>query len=385
VNVDREDGMKTVRTWLCLSMTAWLLLLCPPPNQARAADPASHAGLFGAEVGRALRQCGVPGAAVGVWTPEGAWYDAVGLADVASGRKARLSDRFAIRSITKSFTVTMILQLAGEGRLRLSDPISRYYPGVPNGRRVTLRNLANMTSGVFDYTADPGFIRAFIANPARKWTGPELIAFGLRHPANFQPGAEYEYSNTNTLLLGEVIKRVTQHSYEREVRERLLKPLGLKAVRWLTGTEIPIPAATGYEGFDAAGRPKPVAIHASSLGAAGALASNLFDLRDWGIALAEGKLVPPRLYRQRFDARPATNGPLYDRYGLGMGTLDGWWGHTGSGVGFQAAVFHHVERNRTIAILLNASNVDDVPARLFSRLVTILNTGKRPDGRICPG
>jgi D-alanyl-D-alanine carboxypeptidase len=317
----------------------------------------------------------VPGAAIGVWTPRGRWSIVTGQADVASGRPVRRDDRFAIRSITKSFVVTLILQLAADGRLSLDDPIARYYPDVPGGRRITLRNLANMTSGLFNYTTDPDFLEALGADPLRSWRTAELLAFALRRPLNFAPGTAYEYSNTNTLLLGEVVEHVTQRRLPRVLQDRILDRLGLGSVRYLTGSTIPPPSVRGYQGVDASGRPDRAVFNITAFGAAGSMASTLGDLRRWGVALAEGSLLPPRLYRRRFIARPATNGPEYDRYGLGIGEIEGWWGHTGESIGFEAAVFHERRRNATVAILLNASNFPDVPARVFRRMVRILESG----------
>ena len=106
------------------------------------------------------------------------------------------------------------------------------------------------------------------------------------------------------------------------------------------------------------------------------MVSTLDDLRRWGEVLVEGALLPERLQRQRFVARRATNGPEYDRYGLGMGEIDGWWGHTGSGAGFEAAVFHTPgRRDDTIVILLDASNFQNVQAGLLRRLISILENG----------
>jgi D-alanyl-D-alanine carboxypeptidase len=266
------------------------------------------------------------------------------------------------------------------GRISLDDPISKYYPGVPDGHKVKLRNLANMTSGVFDYTKDPKFIEEFVQNLLQRWTDPELIAFALRHPLNFDPGTQYEYSNTNTLLLGRVIERVTGQRVGPALANSIFEPLGLDDTFYLYGTRIPVPRVLGYEGFED-GRPTEVAASFTALGASGAMASTMADLRRWGKALVDGTSLPKWLQRQRFIARPATNGPEYDRYGLGMGEIDGWWGHTGSGVGFQVAVFHTPgRRDDTIVILLNGSNFNDVPARILRRLIRILETGREGDG-----
>ena len=332
-----------------------------------------------AVVDRALRQCRVPGAVVGVYSGSQTWLHAFGLADVASGRRVRLTDHFPIRSATKSFTVTRVLQLVARGRVSLDDPISKYYPGVPDGHKVKLRNLANMTSGVFDYTKDRKFIEKFAPEPLQRWTDPELIAFALQHPLKFNPGTQYEYSNTNTLLLGRVIEHVTGRRVGPALAGSIFEPLGLEETFYLYGTRTPEPRVLGYEGF-ANGRPTEVTANFTALGASGAMASTLADLRRWGKALVDGTLLPKWLQRQRFVARPATNGPDYDNYGLGMGEIDGWWGHTGSGVGFEVAVFHTPgRRDDTIVVLLNGSNFHDVQAAIARRLIRIFETGQEGD------
>jgi D-alanyl-D-alanine carboxypeptidase len=372
-----------MHVWRILGLTAILAAAWPAAWANATVDPRTQAPLLRAEVQRALRECKIPGAAVGFWTPQGGWAEPFGLADVAAGRKVRIGDRFAIRSITKSFTVTLILDLVAQGKIRLDDPISRYYPGVPKGNAVTLRRLAGMASGVFDYSSDPAFGKKFAKDLTQHWTTAELIAYGISHPSKFQPGSEYDYSNTNTLLLGEVVARVTRRPFAKVIQERIFARLGLSATRYLDGAVLPPPSVKGYDGFDSRGRPDEIAISFSAQGPAGAIGTNLYDLRRWGVALAEGTLLPAALQRQRFWSRVRTNGPLYDRYGLGIGKLDGWWGHTGFGAGYSAAVFHQIDQNRTVAILLNASNFDDVPALLFPRLKAIVDTGKAPSGPIC--
>ena len=222
-------------------------------------------------------------------------------------------------------------------------------------------------------------INASVGEVWRAWTDPELIAFGLRHPLNFDPGSQYEYSNTNTLLLGRVIERVTGPRVGPALANSIFEPLGLDETFYLYGTRTPLPRVLGYEGFED-GRPTEVSASFTALGASGAMASTLADLRRWGKALVDGTLLPKWLQRQRFVARPATNGPDYDNYGLGMGEIDGWWGHTGSGVGFEVAVFHTPgRRDDTIVILLNGSNFHDVQAAIARRLIRIFETGQEGD------
>lgn len=330
----------------------------------------------------ALKEFEVPGAVVGIWTEDGAWTKALGLANVAADRPVNLRDHFAIRSVTKSFVVTVVLQLIAEskGSIRLDDAIGKYVAGVPNGDRITLRELANMTSGLFNYTEDPGFRQEFGSDPTCTFTTDELLAFafdGTSHePVNFEPGARYQYSNTNTLVLGKLVEVLSGQQFKAVLQANVLLPLGLNATEYLHGIHMPRPFASGYQGESDAGQPEEAVVSFSGLGFSGAMVSTLRDLRDWGKTLTQGVLLPPGLQQQRFQSHVTAidpNSPLYDAYGLGMGRVAGWWGHTGTGAGYEAAVFHQIEQHQTFVILVNASNNNDVPVKIFCRVLEVLN------------
>lgn len=370
---DRRPG--TTRSAIRALVLAFFLALI-----GAAAAPDAHAtGDWDAKkraldvaLAAAIERYDIPGAAVGVWTPEGRWIAARGFADLARRIPVRASSRFGIRSITKSFTVTVILQLAAEGRLRLDDKVANYVAGVPNGHRITLRQLANMTSGLVDYSKTRGFLDRFTANFARRWTDEELLSFAFREKPAFEPGTRYDYSNTNTVLLGVVAAKVTGRPFAKVLQRRILDRLRLTDTQYLTGSIVPPPRALNYLYDEDADSYFSVPVSFTSQGPAGALSTDLDDLRRWGEALADGTLLPPTLQRQRFVGRPPTNGPEYDQYGLGIGELDGFWGHTGSGLGYQALVMHHRQRHETVVILINTSRYDDIPAQIFRRFARIL-------------
>ena len=189
-----------------------------------------------------MQRFGVPGAAIGIWTPSAHWVRTVGLADVASAIPVMRRDHFAIRSITKSFVVTILLQLVAQsgGALSLDDPISHYLHGIPNGEKITLRELANMTSGLYDYTRDAAFGEALQADLTRSWTTDELLAFNDQHPpTNFEPGTQYQYSNTNTLVLGKLIETLCDNAFSHVLADQILTPLHLNATAYLSGTKLP--------------------------------------------------------------------------------------------------------------------------------------------------
>jgi D-alanyl-D-alanine carboxypeptidase len=356
-----------------IAAAGWLAAGLP----AAAATPPLDTGKIEAIVTAALKENNIPGAALVIDTPGSRWVQTFGYSDYAKQRPVSRRDYFAIRSITKSFVVTAVLQLiaASHGAITLDDTIGQYLPNIPNGDQITLRELGNMTSGLYNYTADPGFHKALAKNPLRHWTAAQLLAFAFdskyHGPIDFPPGAHYEYSNTNTLLLGELVEKLTGKKFAATLNAAILKPTGLGAMTYLTGVSLPNPHALGYQGFFD-NRPEAVDINATSLNFAGAMASTISDLATWGEVLVGGELLPAKLQAQRFRAHATKgdpNSPLYDKYGLGMGEIAGWWGHTGSGLGYEAAVFHSAEKAETFAIEVNATNSHDVPALIFCRVL----------------
>lgn len=318
----------------------------------------------------------LPGLVAGVWVPEKKpWKIAVGYADVASGTPMSLDHRFPIRSATKSFTVTLILRLARKGAVSLDDPIGTYVPEIPNGEAITLAHLAAMESGVNSYEKIEGFMSAVQEDPGRYWTPWSLVELSLTEEPIFAPGAQYDYSNTNCILLGMVVEKVTGKSLADRYRKWIFEPLGLHGTSYPDSADIPAPHPTPYTVDPETGEPTECPIvNLSAFGASGGMVSTLGDLHRWGKALGKGTLIGPRLQKVRLNhSRPATSGPEYDRYGLGIGELKGWWGHTGEGLGYQAATFYDPKTGAVISVLLNSSQPANVAVEVFKALADVVH------------
>jgi len=326
----------------------------------------------------------IPGAVAGVWVPrQEPWKIAQGFADVQTRRPIGLDDYFPIRSVTKSFTVTVLLQLVRDGAASLDDTIDKYVAGIPNGNRITLAQLAGMESGVKDYSQVPAFQKEFGENLGRAWTPEELLAYAVSMSPVFDPGAQYDYSNSNTVLLGLAIEKITQSPLAEAYRTRIFEPLLLVHTSYPTVTQLPDPHPTPYSVDITTGavEEQPL-INPTALGASGAMVSTLDDLATWGDALGSGRLLTPELQMLRMTrSRPATNGPEYDLYGLGIGSLQGWWGHTGSGIGFQAATFRDPKTGTTIAVLVNATPMPTLGRELNFAQEIFAALAKVVDGR----
>ena len=204
-----------------------------------------------------LDRYNAPGAVAGVWRRDvPPWKAAFGVADVATGRSMTLDDYFSIRSITKSFVVTALLLLARDGALSLDDPIGTYVHGIPNGDRITLTQLAAMESGVKSYTGILAFVEEFIDHPERVWTDAEIVAYAIPASPVFDPGAQYDYSNTNTILIGMVIEKVAKASLADVLRTRIFEPLGLRSTSYPSAIDLPSPHPLPYAANRSAGPPR---------------------------------------------------------------------------------------------------------------------------------
>jgi len=170
-----------------------------------------------------MQRASIPGAIVGVWREgQPPYVRAFGVRDTASGEPMATDLSMRIGSNTKAFVVTAILMLADQGKLGLDDPIDRYVKGVPSGDRITLRQLAQMRSGLYNYDDDT--LKDLPQQPFRQWTPHELLEVAFRHPLVFPPGSAFDYCNTNTVLLGLVVEQVSGQSLASFIDQNILQP-----------------------------------------------------------------------------------------------------------------------------------------------------------------
>lgn len=330
-----------------------------PAEDSRLLDPI-RAGLLDQAIPDAMESAGIPGAMVGIWSSGGDYVKAFGFADRATSSPMRVDFYSRIGSVTKTFTATAVLKLVDEGRLRLDDPIAAYLDGVPNGEAITVRQLLTMSSGLVDYSKVEGFEQIVAADPQREFPTEELLYLAFTAPTQFAPGERFEYSNTNYILLGMLVERITGRPLPDYLTENVLDPLDLNETAFPLGTQFPIPHALGYtESFEDGGPPQDSSgWTASIVGAAGAMTSTLADMRKWMPALATGSLLSPELQQQRLQTLPEPGGPADFGYGMGIFTVAGWIGHNGSVPGYQTVAVYLPERQTTLVVMINT----DIPA-----------------------
>ncbi|MFJ3718266.1 serine hydrolase domain-containing protein [Streptomyces sp. NPDC090057] len=347
------------------------------PGAVRALTPDVTRQLDAA-VRQVMRTANVPGVTVGVWTPDrGSYVRSFGVADRSDGRPMTPDMYVRIGSETKTFTVTALLQLVDEGKAGLDDPIGRYVAGVPNGDRITLRELAGMRSGLFNYSEDDGFFKALTSDPQRPFTPQQLLGYAFRHPVMFPPGQKFYYSNTNLILLGLVVEKQSGQSLGDYIHRHILVPAGMNDTSFPSGAEFPSPHPQGYTDQTADGKVQDTADWNPSWGwAAGAMVSTLGDLRTWAPTVATGRfpdgrrMISPAAQAQRLVTPPT---PIPGAgYGLGIFDVQGWIGHNGSLPGYETLTVYLPEARTTLVVALNTDIDHDnqEPSTLFGQAIT---------------
>ncbi|WP_051854491.1 serine hydrolase domain-containing protein [Streptomyces sp. NRRL B-1347] len=298
-------------------------------------------------------KAGIPGITAQARDGDGVWKAASGVGDLTSGAPRGKNDKFRVGSITKTFVATVLLQLESEGRLDLDDTVERHLPGLVrgngnDGRKITVRRLLNHTSGLFDYLDDPEYSRTYMEGDGylkhRYDTLPprKHVRVALSHEPLFEPGAKHSYSNTNYILAGLIVEKVSGRTYEREVRDRIIKPLGLKHTSNPgNSVHLPRPSSRGYSKLfrSAPDRIDDITEMNGSQGwADGDIISTAGDLTRFYGALLRGKLLPPKQLKamKTTVATPSSSGT---RYGLGITRLrtscgTTLWGHGGGMIGW---------------------------------------------------
>ena len=361
-----------------LLITGLALSMYGSSTTALAAAPPTTSALgrrLQSQVEAQMKAMQVPGAVIFV---QGAgsesWTASLGTSNLATHAPMSPDMHFRIGSITKTFVGTVILQLVDEGKLKLDDPISKYQPKVPNGDHITIREVLNMSSGLYNYSEDNDLDKILDAetyghNMNRVWKPKELLAIAFKHPPYFAPGKGFHYSNTNYILLGLMIKQITGHAVEDEIQQRILTPLGMchTSMPKLTSSTIPNPYPRGYtfvtpatqtkhSGGTSASNPIDTTKMNPSWGwTAGNMISTVHDLQIWAKALATGKLLSAATQKERLSWLTITGvSPTYSlKYGLAIADFNGFIGHNGGLPGFQTFMGYMPEKNEMIVVLTN--------------------------------
>lgn len=319
----------------------------------------------------------LPGMIVGVWdkTRNFTYVKGHGYANITSKIPMNPEMYFRIGSNTKSFVITVILQLADEKKISLYDKLSKYFPDFPRADEVTLRMLADMTSGIYNYTDTPEFENILENQPLHKWTSKEMMDLAAKHDYYFNPGTDAHYSNTNTAILGAIAENVTGKTLGELLKTRLLDKYNLTKTVFATDNKMPDgPIVSGYANYtDSLKYTDDITTYydVSWAWAAGAMISNVYDVRTWVEKLIDGGMISDSLQQQRFIGKTLGNGTV--TYGLGIYTYVGndMWGHNGGLPGYTSIMMRNKSKDRTIVVFYNIQG-KPAPEPLFMSIEKLL-------------
>jgi CubicO group peptidase (beta-lactamase class C family) len=347
------------RSFLC-ALAALLLSACGGGSSP--SNPGNASGLaqtVDAVVQAEMRQSGVPGISVELAKQGTLLYaKGYGQADLSSGQPVGPGTVFEIGSITKQFTAALILKLQEQQKLSVNDPLAKYLPEYQFPPGITLRMLLNHTSGLADFTNFPQ-LGPWVKHGVSEQTILTAVAqAGLQ----FQPGTQYQYSNSNFFALGTIIERITNQSYASYLQQSIFQPLGLHATYY----DLP-PAGVAAAGYANNGMGIGPAIiwDRSAAFATGALSSDLADLVAWDHALVTGSVVSPASFQQMIQSNGFTIDGQGDSYGFGLG-LSRYnnrpliW-HSGQIGGFTAENVVFLDNEFTLVVLTNDQDFNTDP------------------------
>ncbi|NUQ97028.1 MAG: beta-lactamase family protein [Streptomyces sp.] len=315
---------------------------------------------------------GVPGVTLTAKDTHGTWSTTAGVGNLKTNKPRSPHDRYRVGSITKTFVATVLLQLEAEGRLSLDDKVEKWLPGVVrghghDGRAITLRQLLNHTSGVFNYTQDDTFARTyflkdgFFKHRYDPKSPADLLAIAMSHKPNFAPGTSWSYSNTNYLLAAMVIEKATGNPYGEEIGHRIINPLHLTGTS-VPGTRVTVPQPSSRAYSKLAQSTTGPTYDVTTLNPAiaygsGEMISDSADLDRFYSALLGGRLLPAQQLKEmkttvKIDVAPNA------RYGLALidRTLSCGvhvWGHDGGIHGSASVAVTTQDGRHSLAFNLN--------------------------------
>ncbi len=295
------------------------------------------------------------------------WADATGVLDLRSQRPANNHSLFILNSAAKTIVATMVMLEIQDGHLSLGTRLSQFYPWLPNARQISVRMLLNMTSGLPDYLYNPRIDWMMDHRPRHHWTVDQVLTglgTGLGAP-KFSPGREYQYSDTNYIVLGAILEQITHSSIERDFQRLIARPLGITSATFVPTRAAKARMAQPYllsrKGSLASQWIPGFGVSTAVWGPVftdGGLASSSLDLARLANALLGGRLVRASTVRQMTHIGRGD-------YGFGMRdrSFDGhfWLGHRGYFGGFEAEDWSDPSRQLTIAVATNLQIVGGGP------------------------
>lgn len=305
-----------------------------------------------------LQQTGVPSASVAVVQHGKLVYtNAYGDARIDPRTPATPEMRYAIGSISKQFTAAGLLLLQEQGKLSIDDPVGKYIPGLTRGDEVTIREILSHTSGYQDYWPED-YVMTTMMHPEN---AQQILDTWAKKPLDFEPGTQWQYSNTNYVIAGQILEKVSGEPYFKFLSEHIFKPLGMTSVWNYDQAKLPGQDATAY--YRHALGPLRVAPKEGFgwMAAAGELAMTPHDLALWDASLIAQSILKPESYREMFTEVKLKDGKG-TQYGLGVEVreLHGHREieHSGEVSGFVADNLVLVDDGTAVVVLTNQDAIN---------------------------
>jgi D-alanyl-D-alanine carboxypeptidase len=356
---------------LCTFLMFNLLAVLPPVATAQATLEVGTQQEIDVVVNQALASTGVPSVSLAVVSGGRIVYEqAYGYSDLEHKTLARTEMRYCIGSITKQFIATSILMLAEQGKLELADPVSKFVSGLTRGNEVTVRQLLSMTSGYQDFWPQD-YVPPMMLKPV---TSQQIIDRWARIPLDFDPGTRWQYSNTNYVIAGLIVEKVSGVQLFDFLKKHIFAPLQMNSVTSMHAAKETPTGPTGYLRY-ALGPPRPAPKEGKGwMFGAGELAMTASDLARWDIGIIDRKLLKKNSYKQ-FETETLLKNGVGTRYGLGISigleqdrrTLS----HGGEVSGFVARNVIYPDDRAAIVVLTNldASSGAELIARKISPIL----------------
>jgi D-alanyl-D-alanine carboxypeptidase len=364
-----------MRTLTSIAVAAILTLAGAQAASAKRFDARTRAQLNQA-LTQTMQANWSPGVIVGVWEGNRAWTATRGLTARGGGGRPTFADHTRVGSVTKTFTGTLILQLVDQGKLSLDDTIDRWFPTFPNASNITVRMLGTMASGINSYTLDPTVANTYLSAPTTAWTPTQLIDAAASLPPTFPPGQGFQYSNSNFVMLGQIVEQVTGKPFAQALNEMILRPLKLRNTSYPADAALPKPT---WQSYTAQGSTDGNVLTSTNwsptfASTAGQMISALDDLRVWTRALGRGTLLKPATQAVRLQGNPysAADGREYD---FAIGNDHGWLAHDGQIPGYNTQIAYLPKLDATIVVMANsdiASSKGTIAPQMFVALAKVI-------------
>jgi CubicO group peptidase (beta-lactamase class C family) len=343
-------------------------------NNSNSVSP-EQAKQYQSTLDRTVKDIGIPGASVSITTPKETWYGASGVSNLETQEKMQPDGIFGIASFTKTFTAATVLKTVESGKLSLDDTLGQWLPEIaeriPDGESITIRQLLNGTSGIYDFTEDPRYLQDvatdFLAGSTKDWKPEDIVAYIYDKPRfeGSRSTDRWNYPNTGNVLAGMIVAKATGKEFQDVLQEQVLDPLGLKNTFYRKEGLESIDRdrlASGYQDlFTADGqvgqdgiRDDLTNFNPDAFQAAGAMYSNTQDLVSFSQSLSNGELLKPKSLEEMLNFVEVSPG---FEYGLGILSEETTFGNRigfgGDSEAYSTKVYHFADLTTTLVTGVN--------------------------------